>query len=370
MKRPLEIQVFVALCASLLLFTFNSFATEKLRYIGDQNILTGEKFKETELGGLSGITYDKEKKKLLAISDDKGAVNDPRFYEFNLSMDEKSFKISTDEVIILKDKEGKPFKNGSVDFEGITLFGGDILISSEGALNKEPLINAEIFQFNRQGSYKANLDIPTQFLRSKDISKYGPRENLIFEALSASKDGKIVWVGTEEALEQDDRPSTPTHASTIRLILYKNLKPEKQFAYKLEKVPTVKVADLAVGETGLSGLLTVDETHFYSIERSYLSLARKNVIRIFKNTVTEKTTDISKMDSLNVKTVNTVEKELIADLEDFQSQMSPNFQSLDNIEGICFGPQLPNGNDSIILVSDNNFNKKQRTQFLAFEIIP
>ena len=44
---------------------------------------------------------------------------------------------------------------------------------------------------------------------------------------------------------------------------------------------------------------------------------------------------------------------------------------LDNIEGIAWGPKLPNGNDTLVLVSDNNFNTaSQITQLLAFEVQP
>lgn len=363
----------IALCATCIFASLNTFGAVKLRLIGDQNIPTGVKFKETEIGGLSGLTYDREKNKILAISDDRSYVNDARFYEFDLKLDEKSFKVTPSEVVILKNKEGKSFAKGTVDFEGITLFNGDVLVSSEGWINKEPPINPEIIQFTREGAYKNNLEIPEQFLVKKDESKWGPRDNLVFEGLSATKDGKTVWVGMEEALNQDDRTSTPNYASTVRLIQYKDLKPGKEVAYKLEKVPSVKVAGLTVGETGLSDMLAIDENNFYSIERSYLPLAKKTVIRLFKNSINDKTTDISKMDSINSllkRDLKTVDKELVADLEDFKGQMSPNFQSLDNIEGICFGPTLPNGHETIILVSDNNFKNNQRTQFLAFEIIP
>ncbi|MDW4039031.1 hypothetical protein QI322_00310 [Staphylococcus saprophyticus] len=40
------------------------------------------------------------------------------------------------------------------------------------------------------------------------------------------------------------------------------------------------------------------------------------------------------------------------------------------MEGITFGKQLPNGHDSIVIVADNNFNKAQKQQFMAFEVIP
>jgi hypothetical protein len=43
---------------------------------------------------------------------------------------------------------------------------------------------------------------------------------------------------------------------------------------------------------------------------------------------------------------------------------------VDNIEGMTFGPKLPNGNRSLIMVSDDNFGNTQISQFLAFEVIP
>ena len=41
---------------------------------------------------------------------------------------------------------------------------------------------------------------------------------------------------------------------------------------------------------------------------------------------------------------------------------------LDNTEGMTFGPRLPNGNRTLLFVSDDNFRTSQITQFLAFEL--
>ena len=43
---------------------------------------------------------------------------------------------------------------------------------------------------------------------------------------------------------------------------------------------------------------------------------------------------------------------------------------VDNIEGMSWGPMLADGKRSLVLVSDNNFNPAQVTQFLAFEVLP
>jgi len=45
---------------------------------------------------------------------------------------------------------------------------------------------------------------------------------------------------------------------------------------------------------------------------------------------------------------------------------------IDNIEGMTFGPILPDGRQSLMIVSDNNFSPGQFTQFilLALDIEP
>jgi hypothetical protein len=40
----------------------------------------------------------------------------------------------------------------------------------------------------------------------------------------------------------------------------------------------------------------------------------------------------------------------------------------DNIEGMAFGPELPDGRLPLILVSDNNFLANQTTQFIVLAV--
>ena len=41
-----------------------------------------------------------------------------------------------------------------------------------------------------------------------------------------------------------------------------------------------------------------------------------------------------------------------------------------NIEGVTWGPDLPNGHHTLVFVSDDNFLEGQVSQFLLFEVIP
>jgi hypothetical protein len=41
---------------------------------------------------------------------------------------------------------------------------------------------------------------------------------------------------------------------------------------------------------------------------------------------------------------------------------------IDNIEGMTFGPDLPDGRQTLVIVSDNNFNPSQFTQFIVLAV--
>ena len=58
-----------------------------------------------------------------------------------------------------------------------------------------------------------------------------------------------------------------------------------------------------------------------------------------------------------------VRKRLVANLGALASR-------LDNLEGLAFGPPLPNGHRTLVVVADNNFSASETNQFLAFEVLP
>ena len=75
-------------------------------------------------------------------------------------------------------------------------------------------------------------------------------------------------------------------------------------------------------------------------------------------------TDVSGQASLAGASYKPAAKRLLLNLD------KANIGHVDNIEGVSWGPTLSDGNRSLVLVSDNNFNKDEVTQFLAFEVLP
>jgi hypothetical protein len=64
-----------------------------------------------------------------------------------------------------------------------------------------------------------------------------------------------------------------------------------------------------------------------------------------------------------------MQKELVLNFKKIRKQLSS--RRIDNIEGMCFGPKLANGNRSLLFISDNNFNTftDQITQLIWLEMI-
>jgi hypothetical protein len=60
--------------------TSRSDSISQLKFLGEYDVANGKQFKETTIGGLSGIDYDAKNDIYYMISDDRSAINPARFY--------------------------------------------------------------------------------------------------------------------------------------------------------------------------------------------------------------------------------------------------------------------------------------------------
>ena len=148
----------------------------------------------------------------------------------------------------------------------------------------------------------------------------------------------------------------------------KSKKAIKQFAYQLEHI--TKPLKGKINLNGLTSILEYKENHFFIIERTYQSGYGNygNGIKIFDAYIDETTTNILEVESLKETDFTSLRKRLIFDFEEVRGQLTKGI--VDNIEGVTFGPKLANGNQSLILVSDDNFQLygKQLNQIILLEI--
>ncbi len=372
LPKPRKLSLILIFIIPLILigFLFNNFASassiiKSIEFIGQATLPTGLIFQKTEVGGLSGITYDAKNNLYYAISDDRGQKASPRFYTFTIDLSKG--KLTNNDVIPvgvtnLLNTSNQPFPLNTTDTEGIAITNQDtIFVSSEGDVDK--LINPFIKEFAlASGKTISTLPIPDKFLPDSQKQK-GIRNNLAFESLTITPNQKFLFTATENALIQDS-PAAKSGVGTSSRILEYNLltkQPEREFLYQTEPVtplfnPTGKFA------SGLPDLLALDnQGNFLSIERSFTGLGF--TVFVFEISL-ENATDIHNFDSIakiDPDKIKPVEKKLLLDLRTLDV-------SLDNIEGLTLGAKLPDGQPSLILISDNNFNGLQQTQILAFKL--
>jgi 3-phytase/alkaline phosphatase D len=355
-------------------------APPRLEFLSDFNIRTGAKFDsigQAELGGLSGMVFVPESGDLLALSD---ARVDPRWFVLDFALEDDELEVIPKSTRLLRREDGTTFEPRQLDPEGMArLPDGRLLISSEGDLSAA--MTSRLFLFEPDGTLIREIAVPEKFLpSSENASPRGTRDNLALESLTMSPDTSRLFAGVEVALVQDDDPTSPEKGSRSRIIEYviggDDIRPRREYVYEVEPVSKPEDFSPGVGENGLVELLAFSRTELLALERSFFiersestSPRSHQQIRIFWISL-EDASDVSGIDSLReAMPLRPVQKELVLDLEDIVGELNPEFPTLDNFEGMCFGPRLPNGNRTLILVSDNNFRARQRTAFLVFEIV-
>lgn len=346
-----------------------------LELLGDYNIPTGSRLDDIgspEIGGISSIVLLPGSSRLLALSD---ARRDCRFFTFDIEWEEDRWEFIPREVNYLRHRDGIPFSPGTLDPEGLArLPGGELLVSSEGDIGEVPEIEPGIFLFGSDGVLIREIPVPEKFLPGVDGELIrGARRNLAFEGLALSPDQRRLFVATEGALLQDDDATSPERGARTRILEYAlagdQISPIREYAYDLDPVATPDDFGPGEGENGLVEILVLNDGELLALERSYFAEGTGDgrshqQIRLYRAFLGG-ASDVSGYESLrDVSGIVPVRKELLLDLEDILDKLSP--ASLDNFEGMCFGPRLKDGRRTLILVSDNNFKDRQRTAFLVF----
>ena len=333
----------------------------ELRFLDEYVLPEETELDNTIVGGLSGIDF--QKGKFYLVSDDAG---NPRIYIADLKIKNNKIKdVSIDQLITVK-KTGD-FKDKVFDLEAIRYDTDreEFIVTSEGSINN--LKDPGIYEISILGETKRSYTIPDHF---KSHSKQKPRNNGVFEGITKSYDREAYWVATELPLEQDGpKPKVYPSRSHVRITKFDKNTGEavKQFAYKLDGVSKLPINYFAVN--GVTEILEYAQDKFLILERSYSAGygSHGNTVKIFEVDAS-KATNILDKEELKDEKYEKAEKKLLFNFKSVKDQLTRGI--IDNIEGMCFGPELENGEQSLILISDNNFNSfaEQINQFILMQI--
>jgi hypothetical protein len=322
------------------------------------------------LGGLSGLYYAASSRTLFAVSDNC-SQGPARIYACDVELSASQFVVEPRSVLLLRDVRS----SGSFDLcdsESITPdAAGGFFIGTENHDDNPDMRWPSILRVASDGAITGVLPLPEAFLpESAGAHTSGTRDNLAFEGLSVSPSGRWLTAMTEVALQQDGPPATFEHGTIVRVLRWDLAAqdPPTEFRYATEPVPRPANGEAEVQLNGVSELLSLDDQRVLVLERAYVAPARglpgTNTIRIFETALPAGSPPPAPAASPPL-----LSKRLVLDLDDILAQLEPGKQTLDNFEGMTFGPRLASGERTLLLVTDDNFRAAQRIVFLAFRIM-
>ncbi len=334
----------------------------KLSYLDDVAIPQNLQVDGTKVGGLSGIDYHDGEYYLVCDQ-----PSNPRIYKAEIPLINRSIDTVLITEVIELNKNEAFFKQHTPDLEGIRFDAESeaLVLSAEGSIQnaKDP----SVFEISTDGRFLSAYKIPDYF---KATGEQKPRNNGVFEGLAESIDRSGYWVAMELPLEKDGRePKIYPTNSPVRITKFnkKSQSAESQFTYKLDGISKLPINWFAVN--GVTEILEYAENKFLVLERAYSAGygSNGNTVKIFDVDAT-KATNTLEMDILTKNSYQEAEKRLVFDFKSVKNFLTK--ETIDNIEGMTFGPELPNGKKSLILVSDDNFSSfsEQITQFILLEL--
>jgi hypothetical protein len=343
--------------------------------------LLEDKSPNNRLGGFgSAIAYTGQGNKYLLLPDrgpgDGANSYSCRFHlaEITVSTPGKiDFKLL--KTTLLKTPEGNLLTGLSKDFgpsgsrfdpEGIrVLKNGSILISDE--------YGPSVWLFDSTGKLKHKFLIPEKFLiQNKSdhaekefppFNKKGRLTNKGFEGIAISSDQKKWLAALQGSLIQDRNPTDQnlkTNGDNLRFLETSiDGKHLREIVYKMESA-----------KNGVNEILAIGEEDYLVLERDGDAGESAGFKKIFRIS-TKNATDVSKILELPAPMLPVgivpVTKTLFLDLLDPKFGLKgKDFPA--KIEGLAFGPDLPDGRKLLIITTDNDFKPDEPTWIYAFAV--
>ncbi|WP_339092777.1 esterase-like activity of phytase family protein [Variovorax paradoxus] len=322
----------------------------------------------TTAGGLSGIDFDPIRGEYLLISDDRSDLAPVRMYVARWPHPQAAQPEPTG-VVQLQRPGGGAWPNRRHAADGLPVPDPEalrlrsttntLLWTSEGDVVRG--FGPALYESARDGRFLREYAMPAMF--QPDAAKgRGPRDNLTLEGLALTPDSRFAWLGMENALMQDGPEPTigaaggPCRFTRIDL---ETGQPDRQIAYVPDAIPLRPLIPGSYADNGVSDILMLDADRMLVLERAYAT-GRGNSLRLYEID-TRAASDVLAVEALAGGNHRPAAKTLVADFA------ALGLSRLDNTEGMCWGPPLPDGRRMLVVVSDDNFNPLQVTQFVAFE---
>jgi hypothetical protein len=359
-----------------------------LRLLGQFTFESGRIFQDassgqdTTVGGLSGLAYDAKRGVYYAVCDDRGENQPPRYYTLEIDTGEGGIADVRVVGVSFFDSDAatpgiQPYERGDSDLEEIVLLADDtLLVSSERDRANRPWVR----HFALDGTLLGEIAIPERFMPVTDPGPDGRprvtrgiRVNLGFEGMTVTPAQDALYLVNEQALGQDGPGTTAENGSNVRILRMDlsgpTAQPASEYVYPVEKAFAASSNPSLPSDNGVSAMLWVHDAlpqyDLLLMERAFAA-GVGNDVNLYGVSLAG-ATDVRDLDALpDPFAGQSVKKTLLANIT--AAGVKP-----DNLEAVALGPHLPNGHQTLLVMSDDNFSaagSPQINQFLLFEISP
>lgn len=348
-----------------------------LKFLDSASIPFNMTYRGTVAGGLSGIDFVPSRNIYYMICDDPSVLSPARFYTAQVSISNYGIdSVSLVAVDSVWNDKGQLYPDirkdriHSADMEAMRYnpVRDELVRSSEGQRyikdSTRDFQQPEIVMMERNGHYKDSLPLPGN-VRVFEQEK-GLRHNMVFEGLTFLRNYREMIVSVEDALYEDGSSAATGDSTAWVRFLHFDISKKKQlaqYAYQVDAVPHPATPAGAFKVNGVSDILAMGNHHLLVLERAWSTGRGPSDIRVYLADL-RRASNIAGNSSLKAAPARRpVHKKLLLDMA------SLGFSTY-NIEGLTFGPDLPNGHRTLVFVADNNFRDIEKSQFLLFEVIP
>lgn len=338
------------------------------------------------LGGISAVEFTGRDDRYLLLPD-RGPLDGAteyrcRVHELKLAVRPKQSPAVVAELVATKflvDEADRPLVGSAAAFdaadpaggqrfdpEGIRIDrrgGGDTFISDEygPGVYRFSAAGKRTFVFPVSDRFRVTHPAATPSEESAQNAK-GRQPNGGLEGLAITPDGKKLYAAMQRPLIQESVPSSNGKRTGTKTRIIEFELPEgktREFLYSLDDT-----------SHGVSEILAINDHEFLVLERDGKAGGEATAKKIFKVDLAD-SSDISDRDTLPARGpaegVKPARKSLFLDL------LAPQFglrgaETPEKVEGLAFGPDLPDGRRLLIVAVDNDFVKEKPILLHAFAI--
>ena len=324
-------------------------------------------------GGISGIDHDPRSGRWWLLSDDRSERAPARFYEATIAVGAPPQLLAAHTLRREDDEAFARFGAGDgepADGEALRADPCGALLWWASEADPPRGFPAAVHRSSRDGLHAGSVTLPPSLEPAPSLRQlpHGPRANRAFEGLAFVPDGSALWIAVEAPLLQDGPLPTRETGALLRFTRLARDGRAQQYAYPLEPLPREGRGGERRADNGVSEILAVDVDTLLVVERAGHEVD-DNVfafaVRLYIAEVAG-ADNVAAWPTLAGRAPVAMRKRLLLDLADAASALG--LATIDNIEAAAWGPRLPDGRATLLVLSDDNFSPRQATQWLWFAV--